>query len=470
MKIIHVSAECYPIAKVGGLADVVGALPKYQNREETTSLVVMPFYNNKYTKEHKFKSVFEGTVTLGTNSFAFKILTPETNALGFDLILVDIPELLFKEYVYSENDTDRFLAFQIAALDWILQNKQFPDIVHCHDHHTGLIPFLMSHAKKYNKLKNIPSVFTIHNAQYQGWFSHDKRDLLPAFPLSHIGLLDWDNCINPLATAIKCAWRVTTVSPSYMEELKVKANGLESLINSESQKCTGILNGIDTKVWNPETDDLIETKFGISNSDTGKQASKECLCEKFGLDPKKPLFVFIGRLVDEKGADLFYELFDLALKKLDISILLLGSGNKTIESQLSKLISEYPKKYNAYIGYDEALSHKMYAGGDFLLMPSRVEPCGLNQMYSLRYGTIPIVNKIGGLKDTVIDISEGGFGIVHTENTVKGIFNSIKRATEFYSDSEKFKNTRKMIMQIDHSWDESAKQYVSLYKSLIPNL
>ncbi|RKS53931.1 starch synthase [Gillisia mitskevichiae] len=470
MKIIHISAECFPIAKVGGLADVVGALPKYQNNVTTISQVVMPFYNNKFTQENKFKSIYKGILKLGTDSIDFKILIPELNTLGYDLFLVDIPKLLFTDYVYSDNDTERFLAFQIAALDWILQNKKLPNIIHCHDHHTGLIPFMMSHANNYRELKNIPSVFTIHNAQYQGWFSHDKIDLLPSFPLSLIGLLDWNNCVNPLATAIKCAWLVTTVSPSYMEELKVKANGLESLITSESQKCIGILNGIDIKVWNPETDDLIQAKYNSSNCNNGKKASKDWLCEKFSLDPEKPLFVFIGRLVGEKGADLFYELFEHALKNLDISILLLGSGSKQIEEQLSKLTSKYPNSYNAYIGYDEALSHNMYAGGDFLLMPSRVEPCGLNQMYSLRYGTIPIVNKIGGLKDTVIDVSKNGFGFVHTENTVEGIFNSMKRASQFYNDTSKFKDTRKTIMQIDHSWDESAQQYVSLYKSLIQNL
>ncbi len=466
MKIIHISAECYPIAKVGGLADVVGALPKYQNREEITSQVIMPFYNNRYTQEHRFKSIYKGTLNLGTESFKFKILILENEDLGFELYLVDIPELLFTDYVYSENDTKRFIAFQIAALDWILQNKQLPDIIHCHDHHTGLIPFMMSHANKYKKLKDTPSVFTIHNAQYQGWFSHDNIDLIPSFPLSHIGLLDWDNNINPLATAIKCSWRVTTVSPSYMEELKVKANGLESLINSETQKCVGILNGIDTKVWDPELDDMIEAKYGSEDCDSGKHVSKIWLCEEFGLNSEKPLFVFIGRLVEEKGADLFYEVFDKALKNLDISILLLGSGNKKVEQQMKQLTSKYPKMYNAFTGYDEALSHKMYAGADYLLMPSRVEPCGLNQMYSLRYGTIPIVNKIGGLKDTVVDISEGGFGFLHTENTVRGIFNSIKRATQFYSDSSKIKETRKTIMQIDHSWDESAQQYINLYKSL----
>jgi len=467
MKVTHVSAECYPVAKVGGLADVVGALPKYQQKEGITTEVIMPFYNNKFTQDHEFSNVYKGELELGEKSVSFKILTLKNEELGFKLFLVDIPELLFKEYVYSDNDVERFIAFQIAALDWILQKKESPDIIHCHDHHTGLIPFMMSHSEKYKKLKQTASVFTIHNAQYQGWFSHDKTNLIPSFPLSHIGLLDWDNSINSLATAIKCSWRVTTVSPSYMEELKLKANGLESLISSENQKCFGILNGIDTNVWNPETDEMIPKTYSITSCDSGKNVSKKWLCSKFDLDLKKPLFVFIGRLVEEKGADLFYEVFDKASKDLDISILLLGSGNKQTEEQLKKLIDKHPGKYNAFIGYDEALSHKMYAGADYLLMPSRVEPCGLNQMYSLRYGTIPIVNNIGGLKDTVVDIDEGGFGFTHYENTVTGIFNSIKRATHYYYDSSEFKKTRKTIMKLDHSWDESAKQYINLYKSLI---
>ena len=178
--------------------------------------------------------------------------------LGFQLFLVRISGLLDRKNVYGyDDDTERFLSFQIAVLNWILQSDTKPSIIHCHDNHTGLIPFMMSHSKKYKTLKNIPNLLTIHNAQYQGQFGYDKLDLIPDFDQKHIGLLDWDSKINPLATAIKCAWRITTVSPSYLEELKSNARGLESLIRHESDKFSGILNGIDLKVWNPETDDYI---------------------------------------------------------------------------------------------------------------------------------------------------------------------------------------------------------------------
>ena len=328
MNILHISAECFPIAKVGGLADVVGALPKYQKDLGTTANVVMPFYNNKFTQSNTFEEVYADYIALGHQYYDFKVLKLTSNQLGFDLFCIDIPDLIYKEYVYSSDDTERFLAFQIATLDWILTFEKQPNIIHTHDHHTGLIPFMMSQSFKYKTLKNIPTVLTIHNAQYQGWFSHEKMNLIPPFNIDNVGLLDWDGNINSLATAIKCAWKVTTVSPSYMEELKIKANGLEDLLNHESSKCIGILNGIDWSVWNPKTDEKLVKNYDKSNVISGKSGNKKWLCKEFKLDVKKPLFVFIGRLVGEKGADLFPEIFKEALVENNISILLLGSGTK----------------------------------------------------------------------------------------------------------------------------------------------
>ncbi|MCL4127755.1 UNVERIFIED_CONTAM: hypothetical protein GTU68_002149 [Idotea baltica] len=466
MNILHISAECYPVAKVGGLADVVGSLPKYQNKLGVTSEVIMPFYDNKFTKSNSFETILSSKVRLGVFDLDVNILKLEKNDLGFTLFFVDIPTLLFKDYVYSPNDTERFLAFQIAVLDWVLQKKDKPNVVHCHDHHTGLIPFMMAQSNKYSELKKVATIVTIHNAQYQGWFSHEKVYMIPEFDFDQVGLIDWDHQINPLAAAIKSAWKVTTVSPSYMEELKSNANGLENLLSHESGKCVGILNGIDTQVWNTETDNYIVENFTEKTVNAGRKANKEWLCKEFGLDPKKPLFSFIGRLVGEKGADLFPEIFDTALRSLDISILLLGSGQKEVEGDLELLTYKYKGNYSAYIGYDERLAHIIYAGADFLLMPSRVEPCGLNQMYALRYGTIPIVNSVGGLKDTVIDVVGGGFGFVHHELNTETVVKTIQRATILYEDQKKFKNIRNLIMQIDHSWDSSAKAYINLYKSL----
>ncbi len=252
-----------------------------------------------------------------------------------------------------------------------------------------------------------------------------------------------------------------------MEELKEDANGLESLLKSESAKCVGILNGIDFEVWNPATDSYLVKKYKISTVQSGQKANKKWLCTQFNLDVKKPLFAFIGRLVGEKGADLFPEVFKQALKDNKISILLLGSGNKEVESELHKLKDEFEGSYNTFIGYDEKLAHIIYAGADFLLMPSRVEPCGLNQMYALRYGTIPIVRSIGGLKDTIIDISvENGFGICHNEVSVSEITNAIGRGRKLYQNQPKYKQIRKQIMSINHSWDASAKEYIKLYESL----
>jgi len=466
IKAIHVSAECYPIAKVGGLADVVGALPKYQEEAGIETKVVMPFYQNSFTEDHTFKTVYKSEVSLGEQTYKVNLKKLKKNVLDIDVLFIDIPELLFKDFVYSENDTERFVAFQIAVMDWILSLNEKPSIIHCHDHHTGLIPFMAQECYAYESLNKIPIVFSIHNAQYQGWFSHDKLYYFPEFNINNVGLLDWDGQINPLAAAIKCAWRVTTVSPNYMKELQHSANGLESLLSHENQKCVGILNGIDAKVWNPETDAFIEKNYSEKNIQTGKTQNKKLLCKKFSFTQSKPLFAFIGRLVYEKSADLLPQVFEHLLQQNNCNILILGSGNKVLEDELQKLKEKFPSNYNHAMGYDEKLSHQIYAGADFLLMPSRIEPCGLNQMYAMRYATVPIVNKTGGLQDTVKDISKKGIGFTHEEATVDQIVNAAERAIEFYENKTKLKEVRKKMMQLDHSWNNAAKEYINLYKSI----
>jgi starch synthase len=467
MEIIHLSAECYPIAKVGGLGDVVGALPKYQNKLGHVAKVVMPAYQTKFLRENEFEVVYDGWGKLGFQNFPVRIFREKTNKLGFDLYLVHIAGLLDREAVYGyPDDTERFLAFQIAVLDWMVQWEHKPDVIHCHDHHTGLTPFMTAYCNQYKKLSSVPTVITIHNGQYQGQFGWDKLHYIPAFDLWKAGQLDWKGAINPLAAAIKCAWRVTTVSPSYLDEISYNANGLEDLFRYERGKSVGILNGIDNEVWDPSTDAMLYKPFGIKIADAGKKANKESLCSVFNLDPEKPLFTFIGRLVGEKGADLLPDIFYNALIQLkgEISILVLGSGDPQVEGRLNHLKEAFHGHYNAYIGYNEQLSHQIYAGADFLLMPSRVEPCGLNQMYALRYGTIPIVRRIGGLKDTVIDIGDKGFGICHDQTSVWDVGHAIGRAMELYADQKRVKEIRKFMMLLDHSWDKAAQEYINLYQ------
>jgi len=472
MKVFHLAAECYPVAKVGGLADVVGALPKYQNEAGLQAAVVLPFYNRKFVQENEFDVVFEASNLLGKQRHEFQIWKERTNKLGFELFLIYIPGLLDRQEVYSYPDErEQFIAFQLAFLDWITWSQQKPDIIHCHDHHVGLIPFLLQHSALYKRLSKTVTVFTIHNGQYHGAFGYEKFDYLPEVDMNYAGLLDWAGGINPLACAVKCVAKFTTVSPSYLKELSNNSNGLEYLFYMERSKGLGIVNGIDTEVWNPYTDKMIAGPIDPLLPAKGKLTNKKALCERFGLSPEQPLIAFIGRLVVEKGADLLPEAFTQSLTEHagEVNILMLGAGDKETEAALTQLNELFPENYKTYIGYNEELAHLIYAGADFLLMPSRVEPCGLNQLYALRYGTVPMVRLTGGLIDTVIDFDEeDGYGICFNDSNVNDIVFAITRAIELYKNTEQLQLLRKRMMALDFSWTQSAKQYNLLYESLTP--
>ena len=475
MEIIHVAAECYPVAKAGGLGDVVGALPKYQTELGHVAKVVMPMYRTKFLNENQWELVHEGGQSLGPYQFHYSVIKEKTNKLGFDLYLVDINGLLDREKIYGyDDDTERFVAFQNSVCDWLSKWQHKPDIIHCHDHHTGLIPFMMKYCFEFStRLSDIPSVFTVHNAQYQGWIGWDKYYYLPAFDSWKWGLLDWNHTINPMAAAIKCAWRVTTVSNSYMDELKYSANGLENLFQYEQGKSYGILNGIDTQIWDPQTDSLIIKNYDPEHVNKGKFKNKKELVGQFGLDPDKPLISFIGRLVGEKAADLLPDAISQSIYQHHgkANFLVLGSGDPSLEQRLDQMKHQFNGYFNSYIGYNESLSHLIYAGSDFLLMPSRVEPCGLNQMYALRYGTVPMVRSVGGLKDTITDYGDpDGFGIRFNQASVGDITYSVGRALDLYNNKHDLYNQmRQKMMTIDHSWDYSAQKYIDLYTSIMEN-
>jgi starch synthase len=470
MEIVHVSAECYPVAKAGGLGDVVGALPKYQCKAGHVAKVVMPMYRTKFLYENEWTVDFKGQANMGNWFFDFTIIKESTNKLGFDLFLVDINGLLDRQKIYGyDDDTERFTAFQIAILNWMNNWEHQPDVVHCHDHHTGLLPFMMKHCYDYGRLRNVPAVFTIHNGQYQGWMGWDKSRYIPRWDLWKRGMLDWADNINPLASAVKCAAKVTTVSWSYLDELRSNANGLEKLFEYERGKCVGILNGIDNEVWDPGTDKYLSDHFDTTSATAGKQKNKALICERFGFDTDKPLFVFIGRLVGEKAADVLPDAIRAAIHEMphQASFLILGSGETNVEWQFQQMAASYQGMFNAVIGYDETLSHLLYAGADFLLMPSRVEPCGLNQMYAMRYGTVPVVRSTGGLQDTVVDMGDAdGFGIRFNYATVSDIVYSIGRGITVYKDTKQIKKMRSRMMQIDHSWESAVAAYIDVYESV----
>ena len=266
MQIIHIAAECYPAAKVGGLGDVVGALAKYLNLAGHHGRVILPKYHTKYIINNEWQEIFANTALLGVGAFDYKIYTDTSNKLGYELYLVDIPGLLNREQVYGyEDDSTRFIAFQTAAIDWIIKAELAPDLINVHDHHAALIPFMIQNCHDFMALKECPVVLTIHNGQYQGTMEWSNNVMIPKWDSWKWGLLDWNGFINPLASGIRCAWKVTTVSNGYLQELRFQSNGLEKLFELEWHKCSGILNGIDTIVWNPEEDQALTKTFSAKN-------------------------------------------------------------------------------------------------------------------------------------------------------------------------------------------------------------
>lgn len=477
MDILHLSAECYPAAKVGGLADVVGSLPKYLNRLDHNASVVMPAYQTSWLQQQDYETVFAGTAPIGMQQFEFTIKKCSNAELGFSLYIVEIPGQFDRPGIYADPETgegywhelDRFLSFQMAVLEWVDAMDDRPDILHCHDHHTGLVPFMAAHCYRYKELQKIPTVFTIHNAEYHGEHDFEKGHLLPPFDMEKVGLLDWDGKLNMLAAGIKCAWQITTVSPSYMQELSEQGFGLEWLFQNERQKSTGILNGIDSEVWNPKTDEYLDHHFSVESRKEGKSKNKQQLCRQFNLDPHVPLFGFIGRLVHQKGADLLSGLIrELASSNNKANIILLGTGETKLENEIGQLHEKFSSFFSATLAYDEKLAHRIYAGTDFLLMPSRAEPCGLNQMYAMRYGSVPVVHNVGGLKDTVTDIKEeNGYGFTMDELSVFTLLDTVERALKLHNKPEKMDNIVKKIMGLNFSWNASAKQYISMYTKVL---
>lgn len=471
MTIYHLSMECFPVAKVGGLADVVGALPKYQNYlEGVEAKVVMPWYNRPFVHDHDFEVVFDGCIHQNSHMYQVQVFKERSRALGFELFLVRIPGLLDRDNPYGYwDESQQFLAFQHGVLHWLSAMEIEVDVLHCHDYHTGLVPFMIEYCPEFAFLKGRVTIGTIHNGEYQGQMSWDMLKYFPWIKnQNQLGLLEWDGRINPLACMIKCAHAFNAVSYGYLEELFEKFRGLESLVRSEGQKAYGIINGIDTEVWDPLTDSYLDYNYSLETYAEGKRKNKLNVCKTYGLNPDLPLIGFIGRFATEKGADFLPEIISESIQQTygALNIIVLGSGDKHLEHVLSELSWKF-SNFALDLGYKEALSHQIYASSDFLLMPSRVEPCGLNQLYAMRYGTIPVVRYTGGLKDTVKDYTSGGAGINYTYATAEAAIGALHRALRLYAEKDQMTTMIEANMQFDFSWENSAKNYVNLYEKYI---
>jgi starch synthase len=480
IQVLHVSAECYPAAKTGGLGDVVGSLPKYMTQANMLSAAIIPKYATKWINQAEWITVYKSVVWVDWQEHYFEVQQLEGNTLGYPFFVVNLPGLFDRPGIYNTpsgapypDEIRRSIAFQQAVLEWMLSFPWHdrPRVIHCHDHHTALIPWMVKYVPAYHQLAPIPTVFTIHNGQYQGAFGWNSSRFLPPHEAGTANILDWNGIINPMAGAIKTAWAVTTVSTSYLYELHQSSLGLEPLFKQEWRKEWGIINGIDAAVWDPETDPMVQYRLEGDKVDTFKQQNKAVLCEWFGLPVDRPIVSFIGRMVGEKGSDLLPEVFKRFLNSgARVSFLVLGTGEAWTQNEFRMMAQDYSGRFNAVIDYNEALSHQIYAGSDFLIMPSRVEPCGLNQLYSMRYGTIPIVRSVGGLKDTVPDIAQpdgSGRGIRFDHFSVEDAVYAIYRATTLWHDHPKMVAAlRREIMNINFSWEHTIDEYVEVYNSL----
>jgi starch synthase len=480
IQVLHISAECYPAAKTGGLGDVVGSVPKYMTAAGMLTAAIIPKYDLKWIRNREWITVYEGTYWMDWRPHHFRVQQESGNTLGYPLFVVDIPGLFNRPGIYNDpsgapygDEVERYLAFQQAVLEWLLSFPWHdrPRVLHCHDHHTALIPWMVKHCPNYQQLAPIPTVFTIHNGQYQGAFSWRNAHLLPPYEAGARPLLEWNGAVNPMAAAVKTAWAVTTVSESYLYELHQNSMGLESLFRDEWRKEYGIVNGIDAEVWDPSTDPMIH--HHLENEDIAgfKLRNKMALCEWFGFPPELPIISFIGRLVGEKGGDLLPDTFKRFIHAGGkAAFLVLGTGEPWTQNEFRRMAYEYPGRFNAVIDYNEALAHQIYAGSDFLIMPSRVEPCGLNQMYAMRYGTIPIVRSVGGLIDTVPDIGTpdgSGRGFRFDHFSVDEAYLAIYRAVSMYHNDPKTVGwLRAKVMSIDFSWENTIARYIQVYHSV----
>ena len=480
-KLLFVTSEVHPLIKIGGLADFSGSLPKALLEQGLDVRLIIPNYQGIKTTEDIF---YKSTVQVGNaNVNILETRLPGTQLPGTQLPvwLVDYPE--FFDYPgdsYADeqgnaraNNAECFalfcritveVAMNRAYLDWM------PDIVHCNDWQSGLVPALLS-----LELGRPATVFTIHNMAYQGLFPQEIRVLLklPRQLWSPRGI-EFNGMLSFIKGGLAYADRITTVSPTYAHEIQTAdlGCGLEGLLSYRKDDLFGIINGIDYENWNPEIDTNIIERYNVLTLEK-KQLNKAALQKKYSLtvDNRIPVLAVISRLVEQKGIDLILECLPEMLN-LPLQFVLHGRGDKHFEQQLTYFAKTYPKQMVFIPGNDEVLAHQFEAGADILLMPSLFEPCGLNQLYSQRYGTIPIARKTGGLADTIIDvapetiINKTATGFVFNKATSGAFIEAIKRSLIVYSNSGIWRQLQVNGMQKDCSWNNSAKEYMALYEQL----
>ncbi len=473
MKVLFASSEALPFAMSGGLADVAGALPKALRKRFVGCRVIMPLYSS-ISDELRQNMTFLCSITVPVSWRRQYCGIFEAHVDGVIYYLIDNQYYFKREGLYGHyDDAERFAFFSRAVLEVIPYIGFTPDIIHCNDWQTALIPVYLDSFYKYDPLyQNIKTVFTIHNIQYQGKYGFELIGDVLGLPDDRSSIVEYDNCVNFMKGAIQCSNKITTVSPTYSKEIldPYYSHGLDGILKQFTYKLTGIVNGIDTEVYNPETDKLIFKNYSV-NDKKNKAVNKKLLQEELGLPQKSdvPVIGIVTRLVKHKGLDLVKCVFE-ELLKADIQFAILGSGEWEFETFFHSMADKYPDKVGLKLGFNPMLAHKIYAGADIFLMPSQSEPCGLAQMVALRYGTIPIVRETGGLNDTITDSGDGeGNGFTFKSYNAHDMENTIWRAIAGYADKEGWDILVDRAMRCDNSWKTSANAYIGLYKEILAN-
>lgn len=471
--VLIAAAECAPLAKTGGLADVVGTLPKSLKELGMDARVIIPYHRvikEKYSD--RVEHLFHFYVNLGWRSQYAGIEKLDMD--GTIVYLVD-SEFYFGDKIYRGGDaeTEQYAFFAKAVLDAIpnLDSDFAPEIVHCNDWHTAVMP-LLAKTQYYGCMQaKLRFLLTIHNIKFQGKCGFDFiRDLLGINPYYNSPeFIELNGCADLMKAGCVFADRINTVSPSYAEEIKTPyyAEGLEGILNARSHELSGIINGIDKTVFNPYTDPHIPARFDRGHL-KGKMLCKQALQERLGLEarPDAPLFSMVTRMTEQKGFDLVMRVLDELMGNNDMQFVLLGTGDKPYEDFMRQAESRYPGRLCAYIGYDDELSHLIYAGSDFYLMPSRFEPCGLSQMIAMRYGTVPIVRETGGLRDTVEPYNQytgDGTGFTFANFNAHEMKDAVMTALWAFGEKDVMNGLVRHAMEADFGFSKSAEEYAKLY-------
>ena len=475
--VLFATSEAHPLIKTGGLADVSGSLPQALNKLNCDVRVLLPYYQEIKNKLDNVKQIAQFSISGHTGSISLL----ETTLPGSEVKvwLVDYPKAfdrpgnpyLDEQGLPWPDNAERYTLFSKAAT--LIATGQIiadwkPEIVHCNDWQTGLIPALLA-----QQPQKPATLFTIHNLAYQGMFSREtylSLDL-PDYLWSP-DTMEFHDQISFIKGGLVFANIITTVSPGYAREIQTAefGYGLEGLLKHRADRLSGILNGIDMDIWDPSKDPLIEHHFTVKTFKE-KQKNKTALQKYFSLPVESgtPLIGMVGRLVQQKGIDIVLEALPDLLQK-PVQLVILGTGEKEYESAIKQFATQYPKQVAALIGYDETLAHRIEAGADMFLMPSRFEPCGLNQLYSLRYGTVPVVQGVGGLLDSIVDANtqtqknKTATGYIFDEASPDALLKTLERAIKTYKKPQTWRSITRTGMQQNFSWEESAKKYIQLYE------